>query len=92
MPRHGERFESGVARVRVCVGGFALSVGDAPPIIVDRKAAQNVVHALTYALLATVPTELLPPRRRPTPPRPTKVLSPRPAKLLSPRPAKRGES
>ena len=84
MPRHGERFESGVARVRVCIGGFALAIGDAPPIIVDRRVAQNIVHALTYALLATVPLDPPPPpRKRPTPPRP--------AKLLSPRPAKRGE-
>jgi len=86
MPSHGERFESGVARVRVCAGGFALSIGETPPIIVDRKAAQNIVHALTYALLATVPAELLPQRKRPTPPRPVKVLSPRPAKLPAPRP------
>ena len=82
MSRHGERFESGAARVRVCIGGFALSIGDEPPIIVDRKAAQNIVHALTYALLATVTMDPPPParRKRPTLPRPAKLVSPRPAK------------
>jgi hypothetical protein len=86
VSRYGERFESGAARVRLCAEGFALSVREGQPIVMDRRTAQGVVHALTYALLATVPNE--PPVRRSTPPRPAKVLAPRPTKQPAPRPAK----
>jgi hypothetical protein len=89
VSRYGDRFESGTARVRVCAEGFAVSVREGPSIIIDRKAAQDVVHALTYALLATVPAEPPPQPRRPTPARPTKVLAARPPKQTPPRPAKR---
>jgi len=75
MSLHGPRFESGGARVRICAAGFALSFGR-PLAIVDRRGAQDIVRALTYALLATVPAEPPPTKRK---------------RSLSPRPAKRGE-
>jgi hypothetical protein len=56
MFRRGQRFESGAASVRVCHDGYALSVGELV-VFLDRRGAQDVVGALTYALLATVPIE-----------------------------------
>jgi len=49
--------------VRLSTGGFTLSVPGFS-IVLNRRGAQDVVAALTYALLATVPTEV-PQRRRP---------------------------
>jgi len=71
MLRLGHQYESGSARVRVCHDGYALSVGDVA-LVLDRRGAQDIVAALTYALLATVPAEdpaggaLLKRRRRKT--------------------------
>jgi hypothetical protein len=56
MLRHGHQYESGIARVRVCHDGYALSVGEVA-LVLDRRGAQDIVAALTYALLATVPGE-----------------------------------
>jgi len=53
--------------VRVCPGGFALSISGVS-VFVDRRTAQDVVATLTYALLATVPVDVpsddTPKRRR----------------------------
>jgi len=49
--------------VRFCNGTFALTIGDVA-VVLNRRRAQDVVGALTYALLATVPIED-PPERRP---------------------------
>jgi hypothetical protein len=54
--RDGQRFDSGVASVRVVNGTFALTIGDVA-VVLNRRRAQDVVGALTYALLATVPVE-----------------------------------
>ena len=58
--------------MRLSTGGFALSVPGLS-VVLNRKGAQNVVAALTYALLATVPAEPPPTKRK-------RSLSPRPAK------------
>jgi len=67
--RDGQRFHSGIARVRVSDDMFELSIGNVT-VVVDRRRAQDVVGALTYALLATVPVDppdrpARKPRRRP---------------------------
>lgn len=63
MFRPGQRFESGAVCVRLCHDGFALSIGGVA-VVLDRRGAQDVVGALTCALLATVPVDDLPKRRR----------------------------
>jgi len=56
MFRHGQRFGSGIVCVRLCHDGFALSIGEVA-VVLDRKRAQDMVGALTCALLATVPVD-----------------------------------
>ena len=56
MFRPGQRFESGAVCVRLCHDGFALSIGGVA-VVLDRRGAQDVVGALTCALLATVPVD-----------------------------------
>jgi hypothetical protein len=50
------KLECGDASVRILAGGaeFSISVGKVSTVL-DRRNAQDVVSALTYALLATVP-------------------------------------
>ena len=55
--------------MRVFNGTFALTIGDVA-VVLNRRRAQDVVGALTYALLATVPIE--------PPERPAKKLRKRP--------------
>ena len=64
--RDGQRFHSGIARVRVADDVFEVAIGDVA-VVLDRRRAQDVVGALTYALLATVP--VAPPDRPPRKPR-----------------------
>jgi hypothetical protein len=61
MPRP-VRFQSGIAHVCLSTGGFALSVPGLS-IVLNRRGAQDIVAALTFALLATVPAE--PPATKP---------------------------
>jgi hypothetical protein len=63
MFRPGQRFESGAVCVRLCHDGFALSIGGVA-VVLDRRGAQDVVGALTCALLATVPVDEPPKRSR----------------------------
>ena len=69
------RFRHGIAAVRIAGHGhsFSLSIGDVS-LDVDRRGAQEIVAALTYALLATVPAAPTAPphRKRRRPPRPAK--------------------
>src|SRR5438045_8744355 len=73
MFRDGQRFHSGIARVRVTDDIFELAIGNVA-VVLDRRRAQAVVGALTYALLATAPAA--PPARpvrKPPRPRPRSV-------------------
>jgi hypothetical protein len=69
------RFRHGIAAVRIARDGqtFALSIGDLS-VDIDRRGAQEVVAALTYALLVTLPATpaARPQRKRRRPPRPAK--------------------
>jgi hypothetical protein len=53
-----EQSRLGVAQVRICecAGGFVVSIGPVS-VRLDRTGAQDVVAALSYALLVTVPAD-----------------------------------